>query len=135
MKHARFIYLFYGALTGWFLGYILGMASYGWYFAPRNGLLIYSILGAIFTSLLYNGVMMVEGYSNKLRYTVTGLLLGSFLACIGGIIYVGGLDLTKISFQNGLVFEWALIHCGIIIGIIGFLIGSRADKRLSHSIS
>ena len=135
MKRTNFKYLFFGALTGCFLGMTLGYASYGWYFYPQFALLAYSTLGAIFMALLYNGLMMVEGYSNRLRYGVTGLMLGSLLACIGGFLYVGGLNLSAISFQDGLVFDWALIHCSIIIGIIGFLIGSRADRRLSHSIS
>lgn len=135
MKRVRFKFLFFGGFTGWFLGYVLGLTCYGWYFLPDNVLLIYSLGGAIFTGLLYNGLMMVDGYSNRLRYAVTGALAGTTLACAGGFIYVSGIDLSAITFQDGLVFEWALIHCGIIIGIIGFLIGSRADKRLRYSTS
>ena len=134
MNRAKLKYLFFGGATGWLLGYLAALGSNGWYFATPATVLTCSIVGAIFSALLYNGLMMVEGYSNRLRYGVTGGLLGYIVACIGGFVYIGGLDMTRISFQNGLVFDWALIHCAIIIGIIGFLIGSRADKRLSHSI-
>ena len=135
MKRAKFKYLFFGGMTGWLLGYIIGLASNSWYFFSPGEIIIYSSVGAFFGALLYNGVMMVDGYSNKFRYAVTGGLLGAALACVGGFIYVRGLDLSAISFQSGLVFEWALIHCCIIIGIIGFIIGSRADRRLSHSVN
>ena len=109
MKRAKFIYLFTGGFAGWFIGHIIGLMSYGFYFSTESVIFI---------------------YSNRFRYAVTGGLVGYILACVGGFVYVGGLDLTAISFQDGLVFEWALIHCGIIIGIIGFLIGSRVDRRL-----
>jgi fluoride ion exporter CrcB/FEX len=135
MKRAKFKYLFFGGIAGWLLGYIIGLAANNWYFfSPRN-IIFYSAVGAFFGALMYNGIMMVDGYSNRFRYTVTGGLLGAALACIGGFIYVRSLDLSAISFQSGMVFEWALIHCGIIIGIIGFMIGSRADRRLSHSLN
>jgi len=134
MRRADFKYLFLGGVAGWFIGHTIGLMSYSWYFYTESMIIIYSAAGAFFGALLYNGLMMVDGYSNRLRYAVTGGLLGYILACIAGFIYVRGLDLSAISFQNGLVFEWALIHCGIIIGIIGFLIGSRADRRLSHSL-
>ena len=76
--------------------------------------------------------MMVDGYSNRLRYGITAAMLGFILACSVGFIHLRSFDLTRLSFQNGLVFDWALVHCAIIIGIIGFLIGGRADRRLSH---
>jgi len=132
MKRAKFKYLFIGGFAGWFIGHVIGLMSYGFYFSTESVIFIYSAVGAFFGALLYNGLMMVDGYSNKLRYAVTGGLLGYVLACVGGLVYVGGLDLTAISFQDGLVFEWGLIHCGIIIGIIGFLIGSRVERRLSQ---
>jgi hypothetical protein len=133
MLRSRFKYLFPGGFAGWFAGYTLCLASNGWYFARLIDIFEYSLLGAIFGALLYNGLMMVEGYSNKLRFGATGMLFGLALACIGGMIYVKNYDLMRFSFQDGLFFDWALIHCAIIIGIIGFLIGSRADRRLSHS--
>ncbi len=133
MLNYRFKYLFFGGFAGWLAGYVLCLASNGWYFARQIDIFEYSILGAFFGGLLYNGLMMVDGYSNRLRYGVTAMFFGLIIACAGGMYYVRNYDLTLFSFQDGLFFDWALIHCAIIIGIIGFYIGSRADRRLSHS--
>ena len=111
-------YILFGGIAGLMIGYNVGLGSYGWYFAPDGALFIYLVGGTIFTALLYNGLMMVEGYSNKVRYAATGGLIGTVLACTGGFIYVKSLDLSIISFQDVLVFVWALLHCGISIGII-----------------
>jgi len=127
------VWLVAGLIIGRTFGYVTGMNLSSWYFANMSAVVVWQIIGAIFTALIIS-FMMTSDLVRQVKYALFGYGAGFALALYGGEIWGLSHDgLSGLTAGEGVYFEWLLLHGGFLGAAVGFITGHVTSKRITGS--
>jgi hypothetical protein len=131
-------WLLLGVLVGRALGLVGGMNFSFWYFASPGALIFWQVFGAVVCALFTSFLM-----TSRATLHLKGALLGMGI-CFAIVLYSGEIwallqtgrsssGLAGMRADEGIFFEWILLHSAWLGIIAGWIVGALISRRNRNS--